>query len=59
MSDHGFISAFAAELDAYVAFKKNMGFLGTSRIWYLQTVRRLLRRASTGPSSTGTPSRDG
>jgi integrase len=36
MSQHGFISVFAAELDAYVAFKKNMGFSGASRIWYLK-----------------------
>ena len=36
MSDHGFTSVFAAELDAYVAFKKNMGFSGASRIWYLK-----------------------
>ena len=45
MSGHGFTSAFAAELDAYLAFKENMGFYGASRIWYLRTVRRLLRRA--------------
>jgi len=36
MSEHGFSSEFAAELDAYVAFKKNMGFSGASRIWYLR-----------------------
>jgi integrase len=36
MSGHGFISAFAAELDAYVAFKKSMGFTGASRVWYLK-----------------------
>jgi len=45
MSGHGFTSAFATELDAYLAFKANMGFTGASRIWYLKTVRRLLRRA--------------
>ena len=36
MSSHGFTSAFAAELEAYLAFKANMGFYGTSRIWYLR-----------------------
>ena len=36
MSAHGFTSAFAPELDAYLAFKENMGFYGTSRIWYLR-----------------------
>ncbi len=36
MSEHGFISVFAAQLDAYVSFKKAMGFVGTSRIWYLK-----------------------
>ena len=34
MSGHGFSSAFATELDAYLAFKTNMGFTGASRIWY-------------------------
>jgi len=37
MSGHGFTSAFATELDAYLAFKANMGFFGASRIWYLKT----------------------
>jgi integrase len=36
MSGHGFTSAFAAELDAYLAFKQSMGFCGSSRIWYLR-----------------------
>jgi integrase len=36
MSGHGFTSAFATELDAYLAFKANMGFTGASRIWYLK-----------------------
>jgi integrase len=36
MSGRGFTSAFAAELDAYLAFKENMGFFGDSRIWYLR-----------------------
>lgn len=36
MSAHGFTSAFAAELDAYLAFKERMGFHGASRIWYLK-----------------------
>jgi integrase len=33
---HGFTSAFALELDAYLAFKERMGCYGTSRIWYLK-----------------------
>src|SRR6266699_1295421 len=36
MSGRCFTSAFAAELDAYMAFKQNMGFCGGSRIWYLR-----------------------
>ena len=36
MSARGFTSAFAAELDAYLAFKEKMGFYGASRIWYLK-----------------------
>lgn len=36
MSAHGFTSAFAAELEAYLVFKEKMGFYGTSRIWYLK-----------------------
>src|SRR6476469_8883 len=36
MSSCGFTSAFAAELEAYLAFKASMGFYGSSRIWYLQ-----------------------
>lgn len=36
MSAHGFTSAFASELDAYLSFKEKMGFYGTSRIWYLK-----------------------
>jgi site-specific recombinase XerD len=36
MSGHGFTSAFAVELDAYLTFKQNMGFFGASRIWYLR-----------------------
>lgn len=35
MSAHGFTSAFAPELDAYLAFKEKMGCYGASRIWYL------------------------
>jgi len=35
-SRHGFISAFAAELDAYLTFKQSMGFTGASRVWYLR-----------------------
>jgi integrase len=36
MSEHRFVSVFAADLDAYLAFKKNMGFTGASRIVYLR-----------------------
>ena len=36
MSSYGFTSAFATPLDEYLAFKKNMGFYGGSRIWYLK-----------------------
>ena len=36
MSAHGFTSAFAPELDAYLAFKEKMGFYGSSRISYLK-----------------------
>jgi site-specific recombinase XerD len=36
MSGHGFTSAFAADLEAYLVFKQNMGCYGASRIWYLQ-----------------------
>jgi integrase len=33
---HGFVSAFAPQLEAYLAFKQAMGCYGTSRIWYLR-----------------------
>ena len=36
MSAYGFTSAFATQLDDYLAFKKNMGFYGGSRTWYLK-----------------------
>jgi integrase len=36
MNGHGFTSTFAADLDRYLAFKANMGFTGSSRIWYLK-----------------------
>jgi integrase len=36
VSGRGFTSAFAADLDAYLAFKQSMGFHGSSRIWYLR-----------------------
>lgn len=36
MSRYGFTSAFATELDEYLAFKENMGFYGPTRIWYLK-----------------------
>lgn len=35
MNAHGFTSAFAPELEAYLEFKEKMGFYGSSRIWYL------------------------
>ncbi len=35
MSGHGFKSGLR-ELDAYLAFKKTMGFSGASRIWHLK-----------------------
>ena len=36
MSSHGFTSAFATDLEAYLVFKANMGCYGTSRVWYLR-----------------------
>jgi hypothetical protein len=36
MSSYGFTSAFGTQLGEYLAFKKNMGFYGGSRIWYLK-----------------------
>lgn len=36
MTGHGFTSALAPELDAYLAFKAKMGCYGNSRIWYLR-----------------------
>jgi integrase len=36
MNACGFTSAFAPQLEAYLAFKEKMGFYGTSRIWYLK-----------------------
>lgn len=36
MTGHGFTSVFAADLDAYLAFKEAMGFTGSSRTWYLK-----------------------
>ena len=36
MNATGFTSAFAPQLDAYLAFKEKMGFYGASRIWYLK-----------------------
>jgi hypothetical protein len=36
MNARGFTSAFAPQLQAYLAFKEKMGFHGTSRIWYLK-----------------------
>ncbi|MGH3732148.1 MAG: tyrosine-type recombinase/integrase [Acidimicrobiales bacterium] len=40
MKDYGFTSAFAPELNRYLAFKENMGFYGSSRIWYLKRFDR-------------------
>lgn len=36
MSVHGFTSAFAPQLEAYLGFKEKMGFYGASGIWYLK-----------------------
>jgi hypothetical protein len=36
MSSARFTSAFAADLEGYLAFKQNMGCYGASRIWYLR-----------------------
>jgi len=36
MNAHRFTSAFAPRLEAYLAFKQNMGCYGTSRIWHLR-----------------------
>jgi len=36
MSAHEFTSAFAPQLDAYLAFKANMACYGSSRTWYLR-----------------------
>ena len=33
---HGFTSAFALQLEFYLAFKEQMGCYGASRIWYLK-----------------------
>ena len=40
MSGHGFISMFADDLEAYLAFKSSMGCYGASRIWYLKQFDR-------------------
>ena len=32
----GFTSVFAPQLEAYLAFKEQMGFYGASRVWYLK-----------------------
>ena len=36
MNAAGFTSAFAPQLEAYLAFKEKMGCYGASRIWYLK-----------------------
>jgi len=33
---HGFVSVFAPQLEAYLAFKQAMGCYGASRVWYLR-----------------------
>ena len=58
MSGHGFTSAFATELDAYLAFKANMGFTGASRIWYLKQFDAYCA-AMTARCSTRTPLKAG
>ena len=40
MSGHGFISMFADDLEAYLAFKTSMGCYGASRTWYLKQFDR-------------------
>ncbi|WP_105036380.1 tyrosine-type recombinase/integrase [Cryobacterium aureum] len=40
MSEHGFTSVFAADLEGYLAFKSSMGCYGASRIWYLKQFDR-------------------
>jgi integrase len=35
-TSHGFVSAFAPQLEQYLAFKQAMGCYGASRIWYLR-----------------------
>jgi integrase len=37
MSGHGFSSAFASRLDAYLTFKAAMGIGGSTRVWYLKS----------------------
>jgi integrase len=36
MSGRAFTSAFAGDLEAYLAFKQNMGHCDTARVWYLR-----------------------
>lgn len=36
MTSQGFVSVFAPQLEAYLAFKQAMGCYGPSRIWYLR-----------------------
>jgi len=45
MSGTRFTSAFAADLEGYLAFKQNMGCYGASRIWYLRQFDAWVRRA--------------
>ena len=35
-TSHGFVSAFAPQLEQYLTFKQAMGCYGTSRVWYLR-----------------------
>lgn len=46
MSDYGFTSAFATQLERFLEFKHAMGFYGKSRIWYLKKIRCLLHQTS-------------
>ena len=60
MSGHGFTQRVRCPaLDAYVAFKEDMGFSGSLPGVVFETVRRLLCRTRLGPSSTVAPSKDG
>ena len=59
MSGRGFTSAFAAELDAYLAFKQSMGYYGASRDLVPDEVSTPGAASRAGPSSIRALSRDG